>query len=712
MNLTNLELAQASLDVFGALVCLILVIITLLNKNNNKSMRVFKWMFINTAFIMLFEACAYIYRGNTDNFSITMTRVSNFAVFALNLVLAYLFIGYVYSIIEEKEVVLSSAIKSFVFSCVVIGMGILVTNIFTGWMYGFDNDNYYHREFAWYIYTVMSLLPLLAGVVLVIKNRKVLGKATLISTVFFSVLPILAIIVQSFIYGIAITNIGLGIGGLIMEIAYMLDWSRSSMSDSDIEKSIKKSVDIILLFVMMVIIMSAAIFSCIISIRKISEDKSENDSQIIAHMVSDSIEKEFLRPISASQTMSTDSTFIELIENSSKDAYEAEENIVYYLNSIRKGMGYQGAFVVCDNSRAYYTSEGLTKFIDVDNDAHDIWYKSFIASGSKYELNVDTDEAHNHKLSVFVNYSVKNADGTIIGACGVAVDMSHLQKIITDYEEQYKIKINLIDSTGLIQIDSNINRIENDYLDNTSLQHVNAREFYYVRNANSSLLSKYIDSLGWYIVVEDLEPNKINVFEITIPSIIIFIGGLAVMGIIFGLIFFRDKKTTKALLDRRKVALTDELTGLYNRRAFEEDSNRISENQLYNNLIVVMMDVNGLKSVNDTLGHIAGDELIIGAANCMQNTFGAIGKVYRIGGDEYAAYIRCSREKVEDAMKTFDHIVASWKGTIAKELAVSKGYAICSEYNDKNLDEIKEIADKLMYADKDEYYRRTGKKRR
>ena len=51
------------------------------------------------------------------------------------------------------------------------------------------------------------------------------------------------------------------------------------------------------------------------------------------------------------------------------------------------------------------------------------------------------------------------------------------------------------------------------------------------------------------------------------------------------------------------------------------------------------MDVNGLKKVNDQLGHDAGDELLKGASSCISRCFGSYGKAYRTGGDEFIAIV-------------------------------------------------------------------------
>ena len=124
------------------------------------------------------------------------------------------------------------------------------------------------------------------------------------------------------------------------------------------------------------------------------------------------------------------------------------------------------------------------------------------------------------------------------------------------------------------------------------------------------------------------------------------------------------------------------------------------------------MDINGLKQVNDTYGHLAGDELIIGAANCIQTSMGKFGRIYRTGGDEFVALLECSKNQLNDMLKTFEHITGNWKGTYPSALFVSKGIVVCKEHEDMNFQEMKELADKLMYKDKDEYYRSTGKIRR
>ena len=76
-----------------------------------------------------------------------------------------------------------------------------------------------------------------------------------------------------------------------------------------------------------------------------------------------------------------------------------------------------------------------------------------------------------------------------------------------------------------------------------------------------------------------------------------------------------DEKRREEQLIR--LSLTDELTRLYNRRCYEEDLDEFRRQGLNEKFVLFSIDVNGLKKVNDTLGHAAGDELIKGAADCL-----------------------------------------------------------------------------------------------
>ena len=152
-----------------------------------------------------------------------------------------------------------------------------------------------------------------------------------------------------------------------------------------------------------------------------------------------------------------------------------------------------------------------------------------------------------------------------------------------------------------------------------------------------------------------------------------------------------------------RESTTDKLTHCFNRRAYENDMHNYSDNH-EEDFVFISIDVNGLKKVNDTMGHAAGDELLSGAARCMRRCFGDVGKVYRTGGDEFAIILFADDEKLAELKETFEKAVESWSGKMVKSISVSCGYVCAKEFPNKTAAEIAKIADERMYKTKSEYY--------
>lgn len=149
-----------------------------------------------------------------------------------------------------------------------------------------------------------------------------------------------------------------------------------------------------------------------------------------------------------------------------------------------------------------------------------------------------------------------------------------------------------------------------------------------------------------------------------------------------------------------KFAYYDQMTGLKNRRAFSEELLRLSED-LPPDLCVVMADVNGLKKVNDTFGHEAGDDLIIGASFCLSQAFGEIDRIYRIGGDEFCVILE-GAENALLCLEKLEELTANWSGQCFTGLSLSCGLASTRDYAD--LDAIVREADERMYESKRAHY--------
>ena len=147
------------------------------------------------------------------------------------------------------------------------------------------------------------------------------------------------------------------------------------------------------------------------------------------------------------------------------------------------------------------------------------------------------------------------------------------------------------------------------------------------------------------------------------------------------------------------LAYTDNMTGLKNYTAYKRDLEEISKSILQGNVHgVFVVDINGLKSINDTHGHRHGNELIVCSAKIVANTFG-YENVYRIGGDEFVAILQnTGHDECARYLEIMRTKLAKPHGSINCSLAI--GFAISEGDKPITYDALFEEADKSMYFDK------------
>lgn len=139
----------------------------------------------------------------------------------------------------------------------------------------------------------------------------------------------------------------------------------------------------------------------------------------------------------------------------------------------------------------------------------------------------------------------------------------------------------------------------------------------------------------------------------------------------------------------------DALTGLLNRQAYYVETGR----SLKDITAIISLDMNGLKRVNDTYGHDAGDEALVTLALCFARACKSKQSAYRMGGDEFAIVCRkTSEEEVVALVERIKKYVAETKYTC------SIGYSYC-EGGFEQLDDLLKASDEQMYLDKAEFYK-------
>ncbi|MCM1160352.1 MAG: GGDEF domain-containing protein [Roseburia sp.] len=157
-----------------------------------------------------------------------------------------------------------------------------------------------------------------------------------------------------------------------------------------------------------------------------------------------------------------------------------------------------------------------------------------------------------------------------------------------------------------------------------------------------------------------------------------------------------------------KQAYFDELTQLYNRRYCMEEMRRI-EAKKEEDVAIICFDVNNLKTVNDNYGHAKGDFLLKTSAQIIDKTFGEVGVTGRMGGDEFIGIVWAKQEKVSRMLKDFERNVREKNKEIKDfSISIAYGYAVVREVEDRNMEQVYQLADKRMYEKKKSMKEKAG----
>lgn len=186
----------------------------------------------------------------------------------------------------------------------------------------------------------------------------------------------------------------------------------------------------------------------------------------------------------------------------------------------------------------------------------------------------------------------------------------------------------------------------------------------------------------------------------------------AALGMTLGMIMmyihimeFSQLKRDDTIQEQQIAITTDALTGASSRYAYAAALDELDKaDALPEDLTVFSIDINGLKAVNDSLGHVAGDELICGAADCISKTFLKKGTCYRTGGDEFIVISKMDPEQAQKSLTKLMQNAAEWHGEMVKELHLAAGLARAADHPGFSAEKLIIEADTAMYEEKDSYY--------
>ena len=228
-----------SLELFGGLLSLIFILCLSLGSPKKEELEhlYIRVLSINTA-VLFSDAAAWLFKGHPDGFSFWMVRIANFLVFTFGYILLAVFTDYLVCFISAKGIGISRAPSRLMWTLTLAAIVLVVISQYNHMYYLIDSQNIYRRQRWFWISQMAGIICMLINGTILIRYRKYLSKKELTGLAAYIVLPVMAMLVQAFVYGIAVLYIATTVSALCIYISIQVEQSRKfSQEELELEKS-------------------------------------------------------------------------------------------------------------------------------------------------------------------------------------------------------------------------------------------------------------------------------------------------------------------------------------------------------------------------------------------------------------------------------------------------------------------------------------------
>ncbi|WP_319778839.1 sensor domain-containing diguanylate cyclase [Maridesulfovibrio sp.] len=471
--------------------------------------------------------------------------------------------------------------------------------------------------------------------------------------------------------------------------------------------TVRVKLIIVLTLILVTAFISLSLFNYNESRKNIRKDIVNSSLPLTRDNIYSEIQTVLMRPLFVSSLMANDTFLKDWAAGGEKDV----SKIKRYLDEIQDRYGFFTAFFVSAKTGKYYYPGGVLKTISPEDD-HDVWYYDFVSSGEKHDLDVDSNEAADNILTVFINHRLVSESGELLGVTGVGLKMDDVSRLLKFFSTKYGKTIFLVDRNGLVQVHHKVGLIEQINLRHmpghgkiaSQVLSTSAEPATYEFEFDGDrifLTARYIPELEWLLIVEQNENVLLDAARKNFVRTIV-VGGIATLFIVVLSILV----VNHFQLRLEDQAESDELTGLGNRRSFARvfESTVSGLKKKPRPFSIILLDVDGFKLVNDKSGHIEGDRILKQISSIIKSSVRDSDFCARWGGDEFLLLIDGEidlafdvAERIREAVSGAgnEYLLTSDSGV---KVTVSCGVA---RYSDEDtLDSLIARADKAMYESK------------
>lgn len=215
MNAVNIF--HITLEIWGSVFCLIAILCVDVRKHIDSKDRSFLLGLQAESMILLIaDAVAWGFRGDPSSLGYVAVRLSNFVVYVMQFVIAVNYASYLqYNIYKRTGKPVRFRLIA-VYLLAALGVILTVVSQFTGLFYTFDRQNFYHRSQWFWFSQVVGIVGSLICLSIVLQYRKALSRRRFFSFLSYIIFPLLALIIQVFVYGFSFMNMALTVSVMYM----------------------------------------------------------------------------------------------------------------------------------------------------------------------------------------------------------------------------------------------------------------------------------------------------------------------------------------------------------------------------------------------------------------------------------------------------------------------------------------------------------------